>query len=885
MRLLTDLAARLRSLLFAAREDRELAEEIRFHIDTATERNLAAGLSPREARRQAHIKFGGVERMRERTKEARGVQLIEALLWDIPRAVRSLRSSWVVSATALVTIALGVALTTTTFSLVYGLLVDPLPYPGADRLMGIGLTAPEGGPGEPQFEALDLRDFRAGQRSFERVEGYSRRPVALTDADGLVQNVAAGVVTAGALEAVGVAPHLGRTFRAGEDFRSDIGQVVLGYETWMQRYGGDLEILGRTVRVDERGLEVIGVMPPKYAFPVAEELWLPMDFDMPTTDRGSGRSFDVFGRLLPGVGVAAATAEASAIVARIGVESGSQATLGAVVRPLAERHLPGGLDSMLQAMLAAVAGVLLIACANVTNLLLARALPKGREVAIRTALGAPRYRIAQQFLIESLLLSSAGCAFGLGLAALSMDAIERSLTALPLPSWVDVSLSAPAVVLVGLLIVLVTVAAGALPALHALRADAAAALGDATRGSTGGHVLRWGRLLVTAQVALSCALLTGAGLLIRSIMELRTHDLGYEPERVLAASFRVPASDFPTPSERSTLMLELIERGSALPGARGASIVRSAPGSGPTFSWDFVVEGESYSAGAYPAANGVPVAHGYFAAMGIPLLQGRDFTPDESRFGTSPALIVSETVARLHLGPEPVGRRIRVGADNVQAPWYEVVGVVADTYVGSRSGGIGLSPAPTPQIYVSWGVAPYSAGTLLIASDGDPLALGDDVRALLREIGPTVPLYDASPLDRIVADTTWASGLFGTVFAVFGLFALVLSAVGLYGVTAFSVSQRRREMSVRMALGASAEGIVLMVFGEVGRRIGIGIALGTFASLLLGRGIRAVLFGVEPWDVSVYAVVVGTVAAVGLAAALLPALRASRAQPAQSLGQ
>jgi putative ABC transport system permease protein len=884
LRLLSDLAARLRSLLFARREDAELDEEIHFHIDRDIEKNLAAGMGPREARRQAHIKFGGVERMRERTREARGVQVVEALLWDIPRAVRSLRSSWVVSVTALVTIALGVALTTTTFSLVWGLLIDPLPYPGADRLMGISLTAAEGGPGQPEFEALDLRDFRNGQRSFESVEGYFRRAAALTDGDGFVQSVIAGIVTAGALDAVGVAPHLGRTFRAGEDFRSDIGQVVLGYETWMQRYGGDPRIVGRTVRVDERSLEVIGVMPPEFSFPVAEEMWLPMDFDMPTTDRGSGRSFEVFGRLHPGVGVAAATAEAWAIVARIGAETGSPVTLGAMVRPLAERHLPGGLDSMLQAMLAAVAGVLIIACASVANLLLARALPRGREVAIRTALGAPRHRIAQQFLLESLLLSIAGCLLGLGLAAVGMDAIQRSLAALPLPSWADVSLTAPALVLVGLLIVLVTVAAGVLPAVHALRADGSAALGDGSRGSTGAQVQRWGRLLVTAQVALSCALLTGAGLLVKSIMELRTHDLGYEPERVLAARFRVPTSDFPTPAERSTLMVELIDRASTLPGARGASIVRSAPGSGPTFSWDFVVEGEEYPSRVYPAANGVPVAHGYFAALGIPILQGRDFTPEESRFGAEPALIVTETVAQRYLGPEPIGRRIRIGVEDGEAPWYEVVGVVGDTYVGSRSGGIGLDPAPTPQVYVSWGVAPYSAGTLLVASEGDPLALGDAVRGLLRTLGPTVPLYDASRLDVIIDDTTWAFGLFGTVFTVFGVLALVLSAVGLYGVTAFSVGQRRSEMSVRMALGARAERIVLMVFGEVGLRIGIGIALGTVASLFVGRGIRAILFGVAPLDVSVYAVVVGTVAAVGLAAALLPALRASRAQPAQSLG-
>jgi predicted permease len=886
LRLLSDLAARIRSLLLARREDAELAEEIRFHIDRDIEKNLAAGMDPKEARRQAHIMFGGVERMRERTREARGVSFMENVLWELPGVVRSLRASWVVSMTAVVTIGLGVALTTSTFSIVYGVLLNPLPYPDAQRLVAVTPTLAEGGSGQPQFEAPDLRDFRDRQTLFESVDGYFRRAVSLTDADGFAQSLRAGFVTAGALETLGVQPYLGRTFRADEDFRSDIGHVVLGHETWTQRFGGDPEVIGRRIRVDDRSLEVIGVMPSGFTFPVAEEIWLPMDFDMPTTDRGSGRSFAVFGRARPDATVEAAEVEAAAIARRISAENPDfHAPLGATVRPLRERHLPGGIGSMLRVMLAAVLGVLLIACANVANLLLARTLTKGREVSVRSALGATRYRIAQRFLLETLMLSTLGGLLGLALTALSMDAVARPLSSLPLPRWVDVSLALPVLGLVVLLVVVVAALAGGLPALQAARADVATHLRDGVRGSTGGRARRWPSALVSAQVAMSSALLIGAGLLAKSITELRTYDMGYDASRVLSAAYRMPVSDYPTPEERSALLAEILERASALPGAAGASVVRSAPGTGPTFAWDFAVEGEEYSLAAYPTANGVPVAHAYFDVMDIELIQGRDFTTDESRFGTRPVVIVNETLARRHLGPDPIGRRVRIGADDADAPWYDVVGVVEDTYVGSSSGGIGLEPYATAQMYVSWGIAPYSAGTLLVASDRDPGALSADVRALLREVGPTVPVYDAARLEDIIEDSTWAFGLFGTVFTVFGAIALLLSAVGLYGVTAFSVAQRQQEMSVRMAMGARADRVVLMVLADVGRRLALGVAVGLVLSVLLGRGMRAVLFGVDPMDVTVYGLVLATTVVTGLLAALVPASRAARTDPARCLAR
>ncbi|MEX2441707.1 MAG: ADOP family duplicated permease [Pontimonas sp.] len=803
-------------------------------------------------------------------------------LGQIRYTLRSLWSTRLLSAVAVLTIALGVGLTTTTFSVVYSVLVAPLPFPGAGRLMAVELTDLEARR-TVDFEALDLRDFREWQTSFEGLEGYYEGRVNLANAEGYVQPLAAAYVTAGALDLLGVRPSLGRTFLPGEDFTADIRHVVLGHAVWQERFGGSVEVIGTTVQVDGRGLEVVGVMPAGFEFPTAQQLWLPMAFDLPTSDRGSGRSFFVFGRLKEGIGVATANTEARAVARRLSAENtGFPPSLGGNVHPFHERHLPGGIAPILQVMLAAVFGVLVIACANVANLLLVRSLGRTREVSIRSALGATRRRIAQQFLMESLVLSAVGCLLGLGLTAIGLEVIDRSLVNnSSLPYWVEITLATPALVLTAGLVLLVALAAGSLPAVRAAMSDPARALkgnfsflGRSSPGNTG-------RRLVTLQIALSCALLIGSGLLLKSLIYLRTLDMGYDSTRVMVASLSVPPSEYPQSLTRATVLAEVVERASALPGVRGASLARGAPGTGPTFSWDFEVRGEDYPSGTYPLADGVPVAHDYFRVMGIEILLGRDFTPLESRLGTEPALIVNETLARRHLGSDPIGRQMRVSGG--EGPWLTVVGVVEDTYIGSRNGGIDMDESSAAQIYVSWGVAPYPGGALLVSSERDPEQLIPEVRALVREVGPNVSMSDGAALSDLIADSTWAFSLFGTVFAVFGGVALLMSAVGLYGVIAFSVNKRRPEMSVRIAMGADSHRIMGLVLGEAGRRLLWGTGLGLLLGLLLAQGIRASLYGVGVVDLLVYTVVLVVVIGTGVLAAFLPAYRAAQADPLSGL--
>ena len=374
---------------------------------------------------------------------------------------------------------------------------------------------------------------------------------------------------------------------------------------------------------------------------------------------------------------------------------------------------------------------------------------------------------------------------------------------------------------------------------------------------------------------MSCALLIGAGLLVMSIVKIRSIDTGYDATRVLVAGLQLSNVDFADGGARSAAFAEILNRVSSTRGVSGVSVVRGLPGLGPTFAWDFEVREATGRIGNAPVADGMPVSHGYFATMDIALLEGRDFTAEESSFGSDPSLIVNETLASRHLGPNPIGKQIRIAAGDDSEPWLTVVGVVEDTHIGSRSGGIGMEPEPQEQIYVSWGVAPYPFGTLLVASDRDPMQLAVPIRKLVHEIAPSAPVYSIALLSEQIEDSTWAHGVFGTVFTVFGCAALILSAVGLYGVIAFGVDQRRPEIRLRLALGARTGEIARMILGEVGRCLLIGAVIGVVLGALIGIGIRSVLFEVGTVDLTVYSVVLLGVVGTGFMAVLLPARRST----------
>ncbi|MEM7353996.1 MAG: ADOP family duplicated permease [Acidobacteriota bacterium] len=833
-----------------------------------------------ELGRQWTARFGADSRRAAVSRRALGDWFSRGSWVDETRfGLRSLRKTPVVSAVAILTITLAVGLTTTTLSAVYGTVLRPLPFAGGERIMTLGLVAREGRQ-RVDFEALDLLDFRRRQTVFEALEGYYRRRVTLAGDAGPPQSFNAGFVTATALEHLGTRPLLGRTFRSGEDFTASIRHVVLGHEVWQTRFGGRHDVVGSQVRVDGRLLEVIGVMPAGFRFPTDEALWLPMDFDMPSGDRGSGRSFAVFGRLEPEVSQRQAAAEAHAIADQIGRDNpGFHPPLTARVEPFTASQLPSGLDSLLKVLLVAVGGILLIACANVVNLLLARAILRRPETAIRRALGAGRSVLVAQFVVESCLLWFVGAVLGIGLAVGSMEWLERSLSRFALPYWTQIRLDPPVLGACCAVAMGLALAAGLFAARHGATGRGAS-LGSGTRGTRDHRLVRVSRSLVTAQIAVSCALLIGAGLLFKSLAQARAMDLGFDADKVMTANLRLSKLEYPSAGARSELLLSLLHRAAGLAGVEGAALARNPPGTGPTFRWDFQIDGaEPRPDGRRPTADGVPVSHGYFDVMGLRMLRGRDFTASESRFGGQPVVVVNAALARRHLGEAPIGRRLRLGG-GPEEPWLTVVGVVEDSHIGSSSGGIGLTLAQREQIYLSWGVAPYSSATFLMrADDGEPLALASRARELLAQLAPSVALDRPADLGQSIAESTWAFGLFGSLFGVFGVGSLVLSVIGLYGVTAFAVNRRRQEMGLRIALGASGSSIFRLIADSTARKLGCGILLGSILGYWLGRSIEALLFGVGAADWSVYGMVAIVLTGTGIGAALLSTRGVTRLDP------
>jgi len=495
---------------------------------------------------------------------------------------------------------------------------------------------------------------------------------------------------------------------------------------------------------------------------------------------------------------------------------------------------------------------------------------------LRAALGASRFRVGRQFILDALVLAALGAAAGLGLAALGSIPLDRFLVNLSLPYWVDIRVDGVALAVAGLLTAALAVASGSVPAARALRSHAANRLFTRDRGVTGPTRWATGGLLVV-QVTLSCALLIGAGLLVRSLINLRQMDRGFQAEGVISGLVQLSPTEHADPP---AVLATLRDRVEALPDVESVSLARTSPGTGPTFGWTFTVEGApSVPAASAPRANGTPVSHGYFDVMGIAMLQGRDFTPAEDRFGTEPVVIVSRTLAARYLGERPIGRRVRIGGPESDEPWTRVVGVVEDTYIGSRSGGIGLTPDPIPQIYVSWGVAPYSAATVLARGRGTSEDLVARVRAVLQDVAPATPLQQASGLTETIAGTTWAFELFSAIFMAFGSVALVMASAGLFGVVAFSVRGRVREVGIRVALGGRPAAVLRAVVGTVAGQVGAGLALGVGLSVLLARALRPLLFNVSTVDGSVYVTTVFWLLVAAALAVLLPARAALRVDP------
>lgn len=814
---------------------------------------------------------------------------MSGLLKDLRFGARMLVRTPLLSAVAILTVGLGVGATTFAFSVVYGTLLRDPPVRDAERLIALTETRPAEGVDQMGVPFHDFRDFRDQQTSFEALGAGYTGTINLAGDAGPPERFDGGFVTVGFLEMLGVPPLHGRTFRDGDGDPGAPPHLILGYDAWRNRFASDPAVVGRTVRVNGESAEIVGVMPPGFRFPFDQDVWVPLRVDPESLSRRGGIWMQVAGYLKEGVSLEAARAEVEAIARRIEAAYPEENEgIGATVLPYADAYMPEQVSMMMYMLMAMVAGVLLVACANVANVLLARASVREKEVAIRTALGASRGRVVRQLLAEAVVLGVVGGLVGLALAYGALDWFNGTLAGVDKPYWIVFDLDLPALLFTSGVALAAAVGAGTIPALRASGGSMGEILRDESRGSSSLRMGRFSSGLVVAELAVSCGLMIAAGLLVRSLEEMNRLDLGFDVDPVMTARLGLFEADYPDADARSRFYHRLLERVGSESGVEAASLTTSLPATGQS-RWRVRVEGRTYATEAdVPESGGVTVTAGFFETFGVGFLEGRGFRLSESEGTGEPVAVVNRSFVARHLGGgSALGRRIRIeapgdeGAEGADAPWMRIVGVVPDVHpgVGFFGGGGQLRE----MVYRPQALGDARFMSLAVRTRGSPGAFAPRLREAATAVDPNLPLYWVRPMGEALDQTTFLHRIFGLLFSVFGGAALFLAAVGLYGVIDFSVSARIREMGVRIAFGAERKDVVGLVYRRVLAQLALGTGLGVGLGFLLSRPLSATLFGVEAWDPVVYGTIVVTLATTAVVAALMPAIRAVSVDPVEAL--
>jgi len=879
----TQVRSLLRRMVARDRLERDLDDEVRAYQDLLADEKAAQGMDPERARRAAAVEAGGVEQVKEAVRSARAGAWLEDAVRDVRHGARLLRRTAGSTAAAVAALALGIGAATVIFGAVDAVLLRPLPYQDPDRLVVV--LHYDTGPVAPASYDRIRREATA----FDGVGAAEYWQPNLAG-DGPAERVLGLRLTAAAMALTGARPLLGRVFTAGEEEPGREHVLVLGHGLWQRRFGGDPAILGRSIRLDGTAYTVTGVMPPGFDFPPfwarGAEMWAPLALRDRLGSRG-GRSLRLFARLRPGTSLDGAREELAAIVAR-GEAEHPGSMRGLVVRPLMDVVVRNVRPALL-VLLGAVGLLLLIACANVAHLLLARAAGRAREIAVRHALGADRGRVVRQLLAESVLLASVGAGSGVALAF----AGTRALVAWRPPYLprietmaLDLRLLAGAVAAA----VACGLAFGLAPALYASRRDVQGALREGERGSTEGSGRRRLRnSLVASEVALALVLLIGAGLLVRTFVALQAVDPGFDPKGILAMEVSVAGSAESAPGRRAAFFQEAVRRLREVPGVAAAGAINHLPLAGDIWGRSYHVEGRPIPApGAASHAAYRVVLPGYFEAMRLALVRGREFDDGDAR-GRPGVVIVNETLAEEHWpGRDPIGRSMTLDDPGApEAEWLTVVGVARDAVRRE------WSAAPSAEVYLPFlQAAPYleeARGpflylTLVVRTTGAPEALAPEARGVVRSLAPDAAISDVQTMEAVVSEAMSEPRLYVVLLASFAAVALFLAALGIYGVASYTVARRRREIAIRMALGARAADVLRLVLGQGMRTVAIGAAAGLAGALALGPALSSLLYGVEPADPLTLACVVLALSLVAVAALFLPARRAVAVRGLEALG-
>jgi predicted permease len=856
-----------------------------FYFDMRARELAEQGMSETEARREAVREFGDVEYTKRYclaedamgSREERRTDVLAELRQDVTHSWRTFRRSPGFAVVALVTLALGIGANTAIFSVVNGLLLRDLPFGEPDRLVRLWGAHKDSGVDRSQLSAGDFIDLRTRQRSFTTLGAFAWGGGTYIGTGDPVR-LAGARVDANVFTVLGVRPYLGRTFAVGDDSAGVNPTIVLGFNAWRRVFGGDSAIVGKSVNISGLSRTVIGVLPPTFFFPtMAEaEIFTPLDLTPLLRDVNRIRKFHnlgALGRLRPGTTLAQARSELSGIMRQLEQDFPQSNSNMSVATVDLRDAVVGDARPALLVLLGASLLVLLIACANVAGMLLSRAVSRRQELAVRAALGAGRARLVRQMVTESLVLALCGGAVGLALALGATRALVASAAdRLPAASQVTVDVTVLLTALV------VTVASGVLfglvPALAASR-GIQLALKDAGRGASGGvsrHRMR--TVLVTGQLALAVMLLVGAGLLVRSLRHLQSRDLGYSIESTLTFEVVLVGDRYDDPGAQDRFFDALYTRLAALPGVAAVGGSGNIPMRGGAMA-SLALDGRPEPAVKLPEVGYQPVSDDLFRAMGVPLKRGRVFGPQDDTDAPRVVLLSESLVRAFWPDGDPIGARIRLGP-NPNDPWMTVVGVVGDVRMG-------VADDSRPTAYVSARQDHWGGMTIVMRTTTDPMSLLPAVRREVRAIDPTIPVAEAHSMKQVQSMGLADRRLPMQLMAAFALLALVLAAVGVYGVMAYSVAARTREIGVRVALGAQPRSVFAMVVRQGMGAAAAGLSLGVLGAAALGRVLTTLLYGVKPTDVFTFVGVAGVLLAVVLVACLVPARRAVRVDPLEAL--
>ena len=881
-----DVRARLANLSLTPEAEAQIVEEMAQHLEEQyeemTERGDAVSVRDALLKRLGDpsldlVASGGRRRMPRLDRFAQWLEQAGGLRRDIAHAARSLARSPGVAIPAIVALALGIGLTSAMFSVVYDTLLRGLPFRDGDRIVMVSQLDPAL-PGDRQ-DAMPLASFDAyheRQRAFDLFGAYYIGSVNVSGGDR-PDRLESVRITPDAMDVTSVRPLLGRSLQVSDDAVDAPLVTLIGYQTWVDRFGADSSVLGKALIVDGRHHTIIGVMPKGFAYPSTAQLWMPLRIDRSTMTDG-GPDVMVVGRLRSGVSIAAANADFRAVATTIAAEHSDSTSrnMRPMVQSFVHNTIRGQVFSLCYAMLAAVGLVLLVACANVANLLLHRTADRMKEIGVLAAMGASRGAIMRRSLIESTLLAGIGGVVGIGIAVVFMRVYNHAMPASERPFWIDFQLYPPVLaVAVGCALV-AGVLAGLLPALQSARIDVAAILKEDVHGVSALRIGRTSRAVIVVEMAMASAMLVAAGFITRDIIKLARLDPGFRTAGLTTGRVTLATSDT---IRRAQFFGSLDRELSATRGLHAYAIASGVPGVADWGGARFEIEGRAYPHGARrPVVRTLAVSEGFFPTFGVKLIRGRGIEVADRR-GRKRVAVVSESFARANYpGADPVGRRIRFahGPGVTADDWLTIVGVMPNLFAGM----LAENPYPAEVLTSFWQERNPATATVAVIGPADPAAM---LRTIVGSLERDVPLYDVASMDDRISSSMWAVRLFGGTFVVFGIAAIILAAIGLYAVMAFSVSRRSRELGIRLALGATRARLMRMICAQASITIGIGMTTGVLLGGIVARGLRGVLFGVNPNDPVVFASVGGVLAAVALIACLVPANRVTRLNPVNAL--